>query len=71
MSQMYIPNIKQRDESGKFNTMLTLGILDIAPKGIYSFPLENRPALHDMQFYQMSIFPIWMKPIVIKRLLVG
>lgn len=45
MSQVHIPNIKQRVEPGQFNAMLTLGILDIAPKGIYSFLLEKRAAL--------------------------
>ena len=56
MSQVHIPNIKQRVEPGQFNAMLTLGILDIAPKGIYSFLLEKRAALKNMKFHQMSNF---------------
>lgn len=32
MSQMHIPNIKQRVEPGQFNTMWTWGLLDTVPK---------------------------------------
>lgn len=41
VSQMYISNIKERVEPGQL-CHADLGILDIAPKGIYSFPLEKR-----------------------------
>lgn len=55
MSQMHLPNIKLRAEPGQFNAILTLSILDIAPKGIYSSPLEKRVALKNMKFHQMPI----------------
>ena len=72
MSQVHIPNIKQRVEPGQFNAMLTLGILDIAPKGIYSFLLEKRAALKKTwNFTKCQIFTIWIKPLVPNRFIVG
>lgn len=34
--------------------MLTLGILDIAPEGNFSFSLEKKTALNNMKFHQVS-----------------